>query len=278
MGRLIQDLRFAVRTFLRGRSVTLLSVLAFALGIGVTTAVFSIFNSVLLSPAAVSGSRRAGHRLRHAARAAPPARPRSRSITIGRAAIRCSRRSADRRGLVRLTGSGDPERVARHVDDRVADRRLPRAAGHRPLVYGTGRPARTARRSSCSPTSSGRAASIGDPSVIGRRADPRRRAVRGDRRHAARASPIATRISSCRCSASSIRRTRGNHFLEHLRAAEEGRHASIARRPRCARSAGRSRRSSATTTASTCARTTRWSSATSARRCRFCSARCSSCC
>ena len=50
MGRLIQDLRFAVRTFLRGRSVTLLSVLAFALGIGVTTAVFSIFNAVLLNP------------------------------------------------------------------------------------------------------------------------------------------------------------------------------------------------------------------------------------
>jgi putative ABC transport system permease protein len=50
MGRLTQDFRFALRTFLRGRSVTVLSVLAFALGIGVTTAVFSIFNAVLLNP------------------------------------------------------------------------------------------------------------------------------------------------------------------------------------------------------------------------------------
>jgi putative ABC transport system permease protein len=50
MRRFTQDFRFALRTFLRGRSVTVLSVLAFALGIGVTTAVFSIFNAVLLNP------------------------------------------------------------------------------------------------------------------------------------------------------------------------------------------------------------------------------------
>ena len=50
MGRLGQDVRYAFRTFLRGRSVTALAVLAFAVGIGVTTAVFSIFNAVLLKP------------------------------------------------------------------------------------------------------------------------------------------------------------------------------------------------------------------------------------
>lgn len=50
MGRIVQDLRYASRTFVRGRSVTLLAVMAFALGIGVTTAVFSIFNGVLLKP------------------------------------------------------------------------------------------------------------------------------------------------------------------------------------------------------------------------------------
>jgi predicted permease len=49
MGRLVQDIRFAVRTFLRGRFVTVLAVLAFGLGIGVTAAVFSIFNAVLLN-------------------------------------------------------------------------------------------------------------------------------------------------------------------------------------------------------------------------------------
>ena len=52
MPRLAQDVRFAVRMLLRGRSVTVLAVLAFALGIGITTAVFSIFNAVLLKPLA----------------------------------------------------------------------------------------------------------------------------------------------------------------------------------------------------------------------------------
>jgi hypothetical protein len=50
MRRLGQDLRFAVRTAIRTRSVAILAVLAFALGIGVTTAVFSIFSGVLLAP------------------------------------------------------------------------------------------------------------------------------------------------------------------------------------------------------------------------------------
>jgi putative ABC transport system permease protein len=43
-------MKFAVRTAIRSRSVAMLAILAFALGIGVTTAVFSIFNSVLLAP------------------------------------------------------------------------------------------------------------------------------------------------------------------------------------------------------------------------------------
>lgn len=44
------DVRRAVRVLLRGRTTTVLSVLAFALGIGVTTAVFSLFDGVLLRP------------------------------------------------------------------------------------------------------------------------------------------------------------------------------------------------------------------------------------
>jgi predicted permease len=48
--RLLLDLKVAARTALRSRFVSLLAVVAFALGIGVTTAVFSIFNGVLLRP------------------------------------------------------------------------------------------------------------------------------------------------------------------------------------------------------------------------------------
>jgi predicted permease len=50
MSRLLHDVRFAARTLIRSRFVTVLAILAFALGIGVTTAVFSIFNGVLLTP------------------------------------------------------------------------------------------------------------------------------------------------------------------------------------------------------------------------------------
>ncbi len=50
MSRLGQDVRFAVRTMIRTKSMAILAILAFALGIGVTTAVFSIFNGVLLEP------------------------------------------------------------------------------------------------------------------------------------------------------------------------------------------------------------------------------------
>src|SRR2546423_13342533 len=50
MSRLVLDLKAAWRAAIRAQFVSGLAVLAFALGIGVTTAVFSIFNSVLLRP------------------------------------------------------------------------------------------------------------------------------------------------------------------------------------------------------------------------------------
>jgi len=50
MARLSLDLKVAIRTVLRNRWVSAVAVLALALGIGVTTAVFSIFDGVLLAP------------------------------------------------------------------------------------------------------------------------------------------------------------------------------------------------------------------------------------
>jgi len=50
MSRLLLDLRVAGRALVRSRFVSVLAIVAFALGIGVTTAVFSIFNGVLLRP------------------------------------------------------------------------------------------------------------------------------------------------------------------------------------------------------------------------------------
>lgn len=50
MPRLFQELRYAARACARAPLVSSLAILAFALGIGITTAVFSIFSGVLLKP------------------------------------------------------------------------------------------------------------------------------------------------------------------------------------------------------------------------------------
>ena len=50
MGALVKDLRFALRTLAKNRGFTLLTVFMLALGIGATTAIFSVVYGVLLRP------------------------------------------------------------------------------------------------------------------------------------------------------------------------------------------------------------------------------------
>jgi len=50
MTKLGQDIRYAARAAVRQKFVSLMAIVAFALGIGITTAVFSIFDGVLLAP------------------------------------------------------------------------------------------------------------------------------------------------------------------------------------------------------------------------------------
>src|SRR5688572_3555854 len=50
MPRIVQDFRHSLRSTLRSPLVSILAIVAFALGIGVTTTVFSIFYGVLMKP------------------------------------------------------------------------------------------------------------------------------------------------------------------------------------------------------------------------------------
>ncbi|HEY6402209.1 MAG TPA: ABC transporter permease, partial [Blastocatellia bacterium] len=50
MGKLVQDLRYGWRMFIRHRMVSAIAVVTLALGIGANTAIFSMINAVLLKP------------------------------------------------------------------------------------------------------------------------------------------------------------------------------------------------------------------------------------
>ena len=88
------------------------------------------------------------------------------------------------------------------------------------MIDGRRRTCRTARRSRCWAIRSGRSRYGGDPAVIGRHADDQRRAGRGRRRHAAKASacrPTSTtkrrsrRSCGGRCRSTRLTAERGSH-------------------------------------------------------------------
>ena len=50
MGTLVQDVRYAIRGFLRTPGFTLAAMLSIAIGVGANTAIFSVSSALLLRP------------------------------------------------------------------------------------------------------------------------------------------------------------------------------------------------------------------------------------
>ena len=61
MESVMQDLRFTVRQLLKNKSFTLTAILSLALGIGATTAVFSVVYGVLIDPYPYKDTKRMVH-------------------------------------------------------------------------------------------------------------------------------------------------------------------------------------------------------------------------
>ena len=142
MTKLGNDFRQALRVAAHQKSVTVMAIVAFALGIGITTAVFSIFNGVLLAPLPFPDPEQlvAVFDTQPACATCPASYPKYHDWKRPQSGLLGDWRVHS--GLLR-DDRCEPARTAhRRVDDGVVERRIPRPAVVRTLVYPPGGSAR----------------------------------------------------------------------------------------------------------------------------------------
>ncbi len=117
-GAILQDLRYAFRSLRRTPAYTIAAIVTLGLGIGATTAIFTVVNSVLLRPLPYADSGRLANiwnDLGEGAQSLPAVSPadfrdyQRRSRTFEAFAAASESDVVNLRG--NLTGSGEPERV-----------------------------------------------------------------------------------------------------------------------------------------------------------------------
>ncbi|MEP6783395.1 MAG: ABC transporter permease, partial [Acidobacteriota bacterium] len=108
---LIQDVRYALRSFRRAPGFTLVALITLALGIGGTTAIFSIVDGVVLRPLPYSDSGRIIRVNRISATGAPDSFSAADYRDLKAGAPMLAAIAAYRSDIVDLTGRGEPVRV-----------------------------------------------------------------------------------------------------------------------------------------------------------------------
>ena len=104
---LVQDLRFGWRALVRARSVTMTALIALALGIGGTSAIFSVVNAVLLEPLPLGDPDRLVAILHHRDRPVAPAN----FLDWKRRSSSFAQMGAAEYWTPNVTGDGAPEKV-----------------------------------------------------------------------------------------------------------------------------------------------------------------------
>jgi putative ABC transport system permease protein len=108
---LVQDIRYALRSFLRAPGFTLVALVTLALGIGGTTAIFSIVDGVVLRPLPYTDSQRILRLNRIAANGATDSFSAADYRDVKKAATALSAMAGYRSDIVDLTGRGEPVRI-----------------------------------------------------------------------------------------------------------------------------------------------------------------------
>lgn len=108
---LVQDIRYALRSFLRAPGFTLVALITLALGIGGTTAIFSIVDGVLLRPLPYSDSGRIVRIIRIASNGGVDSFSAADYRDVKKDASTLSALAGYRSDIVDLTGRGEPVRI-----------------------------------------------------------------------------------------------------------------------------------------------------------------------